>query len=512
MKTTKAGSAYSRLHRFGAFALALGMAGSLMACTGGGKDTSSTPDSGSSSSTVNTGNIKEVRFGSHYIATWDPSYRDEVTGETIVSPEQMEVIETATKAVKDQLGVDIKWVQWTHGVGEDLLPSVLSGEPICDLAMISCASQGGIIEQGIIRDLTPFTDIFTGSEDTSWMLMDSIFGKRMFLNFELSYFRTGPLLFNINYIEQVDALKENGKTVYPTDLYKQGKWTWSAFQDYLTKIKAYYADKGGPIRPEKMINAYETDYRFAVRAAMVSNGVSIYGKNGFDDCTTPEAIQAVNFIKTLADKKLMISELENGLMPGFTWSDNNFGNGESVFIDSAIWLVSSAGSRLAARGESLGIVPWPRPDSLSADDAKYQQVSTPNDSFVLLKGVPDEQARVALEAYKIYYEAYYAAKSGGTKAMDFFSDANAEKEALANNLDIYHAAIGNDVLDIFKTYCPMNYNDYSNMLSQMTGFTMIAGGAMYDEEGSSYEVGIAENIGALKEAIGKIEAAAQKVN
>ncbi len=45
-----------------------------------------------------------------------------------------------------------------------------------------------------------------------------------------------PLMYNINYIEAVDALKVDGKTVYPTDLYLSGDWTWSTFKDYLEKL------------------------------------------------------------------------------------------------------------------------------------------------------------------------------------------------------------------------------------------------------------------------------------
>ncbi len=95
--------------------------------------------------------------------------------------------------------------------------------------------------------------------------------------------------------------------------------------------------------------------------------------------------------------------------------------------------------------------------------------------------------------------------------MDFFSDENAEKEALEKNLDIFHEKIGADILDIFKNYCPMEFNDYSMMLSQMYGFTEIAA-VPFTRGGSSFEVSIAENIGALNEAIGKIEAAADAIS
>ena len=85
----------------------------------------------------------------------------------------------------------------------------------------------------------------------------------------------------------------------------------------------------------------------------------IYGENGFEKCTSPEAIKAVGFIKELIDKKLLFSELESDVYPGFTWADNNFANGEAVFLDARSWTVQGCGSKLASRGESMGLVPWP---------------------------------------------------------------------------------------------------------------------------------------------------------
>lgn len=128
-------------------------------------------------------------------------------------------------------------------------------------------------------------------------------------------------------------------------------------------------------------------------------GVPIYGENGFEKCTSPEAIKSVNFIKELVDKKLLVSELENSIYPGFTWADNNFANGEAVFLDSRQWTAQGCGSQLAALGLSMGLVPWPRPDDMAADDPRYQQVSTPNDSFILLKGVSEEQSRSFLSSW-----------------------------------------------------------------------------------------------------------------
>ena len=213
---------------------------------------------------------------------------------------------------------------------------------------------------------------------------------------------------------------------------------------------------------------------------MLASGVPIYGENGFEKCTSPEAIKSVNFIKELVDKKLLVSELENSIYPGFTWADNNFANGEAVFLDSRQWTAQGCGSQLAALGLSMGLVPWPRPDDMAADDPRYQQVSTPTIPSFCLRAYRRSSPGWRWKRTKFITRPIMPPKSGGSKSMDFFSDENAEKEALEKNLDIFHEKIGADILDIFKNYCPMEFNDYSMMLSQMYGFTEIVGRSIYE--------------------------------
>jgi hypothetical protein len=354
-----------------------------------------------------------------------------------------------------------------------------------------------------MQDLAPYKDIFEGDPDTEWMFMEPVFGKSYFLAYELAQLHTWPLVFNINYIEAVDALKENGETVYPTDLYKRGEWTWSSFKDYLAKINAYYSGKPAPVRPEQTIKAYQTDYRYASDALFHSAGTALYGKDGLS-MGSPQAIKSVEYLDDLMSNELLISARysDDSVVPGWTWNAGDFGNGETVFTDMTPWLVGSASSALSERGESMGIVPFPREDSLPADSPLYEQVSRPGSTFCALKGVPEEQTRLAIEAFKLYYATIYREKAGSGKALDYL-DTTAEANALADGYDIFHEKIGADILDIYSAYSPASANEYSDLLGIADkARENLIGQSIYGFDGSpKYAVTVAQKLSTIEELI-----------
>jgi hypothetical protein len=453
--------------------------------------------------------VKVVTFGTHRIASDDPSYRDEVTGEPGMAPENLRIAEIAEKKVLDELNIDIQWAMFPNDTREDILKSVLANDPICDIALLWSGSQGTILGQNVMQDLAPYKGIFDGDPDTQWMFMAPVFGKSFFLSYELAQIHTWPLVFNINYIEAVDALKENGETVYPTDLYKRGEWTWSVFKDYLAKIKAFYSGKPAPVRPQQTITPYETDYRYTSDAIFHSAGTALYGKDGLS-MNSPEAIAAVEYLDDLMSLDLLISARygADSVVPGWTWNAGDFGNGETVFTDMTPWLANSASSALSERGESMGIVPFPRPDSLPADSPLYEQVSRSGNTFCALKGVSEEQTRLALEAFKLYYGTICREKAGSDKALDFL-EATAEQNALADGYDIFHEKIGADILDIYKTYSPASANEYSDMLGIADpARENLIGQSIYSFDGSpKYAANVAQKLSTIEELLAGTETA-----
>lgn len=449
----------------------------------------------------------ELTFGTHWQPGDDPDYVDPVTGKSTMPPDQLQARKKAAETVLKDLNVKIKWVQYSADTREVLLTSVLANDPVCDIALMWGGSQGTILAQNVLQPLDDYKDIFA-DEDTSWMFSEKIFGHNYLLNYILNFSSFWPLTFNIQYLDKVDALKENGKTVYPTDLWKGGKWTWSKFEEYLTKVNEYYANKKAPVRTDVPIKAFQTDYRYTATQAIHSNGGTLYGANGLG-IDSPEAKQAVEYIQRLMDKKLMMSVRygDDTPVPGWTWNASDFGNGETVFTNMVPWMAGAAGQELAKRGESMGIVPFPRPDNIPADDPKYQQVVTPDNQMGVLKGLSKEKTELALKAYKLYWSTYYKTLSSSDKVLGYL-EKNAETSAVGYGLDILNESIGGDILDAYKSLSgPIN--EYGFMMPWSSEWSdNILGKSLYGLDGvPKYATAVDAQKNKIVESISSTEAA-----
>ncbi|MDI6617311.1 MAG: hypothetical protein QME45_01380 [Clostridiales bacterium] len=389
-----------------------------------------------------------IVFGTHSESGINPEWKDPVTGKSGMSPEGLQAARKAMDTVLKQLNVKVKWTQYSGDVREVLLKSVLANDPVCDVALFWGGSQGTILGQNILQPLDSYQSIFS-DPDSSWMFGDKMFGHTYFLNFILSFINVWPLVYNVQYLDKVDALKQNGKTVYPTDLWKENKWTWSAFEDYLTKVNAYYSNKKAPVRTDVPIKAFETDYRYTALQAIHANGGALYGANGLT-VDSAEVKQAIQYIDELKSKNLMMSVRygDDNPVPGWTWNANDFANGETVFTNMVPWMSNSSGQALAKRGESMGVVPFPRPDNIPSGDQKYQQLVMPSDQMGILKGVSKERTELALKAYQLYFSTYYKTLANSNKALDYFKK-NAKAEAINAGFDVTNETLGEDIMKAF---------------------------------------------------------------
>lgn len=419
-----------------------------------------------------------IRIGSHAASAMDPDYKDPVTGEYSMQ-EDRELALAAEQKVKDELGVDIEWVQYPGDTTEVLLQSVIAGDPIADVVNLYTNSQGKILGQNVLQPLDNYLDSFTNEPPSP------IYGKHYFIDVSGDKSHPlSPLFYNINYIEQVDALKVNGKTVYPTDLYKEGKWTWSTFEDYLSKIETHFANSQAPERPEKRIDAFRTNYTDTLIQAVHSAGGSVYGNEGLG-IESQQTKDAVAFIKRLVDKKLLVSELSpNTSSPMYAAEAEPFEKGESVFVNLEDWRADSASQKLNERGESLGFVPFPRPDSMAFDDPNYRQVRTGGESWGILRGVSEEKIPLAIKTYEMYFSELERLQ------QEVNSDNEASKVKL--KIDIYHDVVGEDMKQIYlDSIEKTEVNEFSNMTNSYWPFMSIAGDSIYGIDGSpSYETAI----------------------
>lgn len=493
-----------------ALVLSAVMAFSLAAC---GDDTADTPDTQESTTPTSeqpsdstpesdapSGEPVVIRYGTHWVPELDPNHTDEVTGEYTMNETNRQAALAALQAVKDTYNVEFEFLQYPVDVQSDLMTSVLAGDPICDLALLWGGVEPTILSQNVLQDLSPYTSLFEDDE-AAWMLKDSLFGGYYLLNNEFGM-TSFPLIVNMTMLEAVDSLKdENGKTIYPTDLFEKGEWTWSAFKDYLQKVQAYYANVDAPDGAVyDYVQAYETDFRYAGLAAVHANGGAIFA--GSVSADSDEAIEAVSFIKELMDANLLTNcgLYDNGYVPEWCRGGDDFRRGATVFTDAPGWNIAWYADGCAERGESIGIIPWPMPDDASLDSDTYMQSTNGGNSVAVLKGVSEEKTELALKSYILYWQTYYKTLGGVDSVADY--QAAAALTDLANyGVDLYNENYGDALIDCY-TYITGHINtNYANLMglwedgSNHNQWTEILGKSLMGVDGmSSYDVAIKANL------------------
>ena len=449
-----------------------------------------------------------IRMGTHWVNELDPHMIDETTGAYTIGDEEDRLIRVAAEeAVKAAYNVEIQYVQYAQDTRSELVLSVLAGNPVCDLALMWNGSENTVLAQNILQPLDAYTGLYDGA---AWMLPDKVYGHNYFLNANQSFTQYFSLLANLTMIEKVDTLKDaDGNTIYPTDLLEKDEWTWSTFKDYLTKIEAYYANTPAPEGAKvSTVQAYETDHRYATLAAMYSNGGAIYGAKGLQ-VNSKESIEAVQYIKSLRDAGVMVDcgTYDDGYTPQWCESGYDFGRGSTVFAECPIWHIKGQVDNCTARGESVALMPWPRPDNLAKDSEDYRQVISVGDVWGVLKGIDAEKTELALKVFRTYWETYYELKAGVTD-MSQYKEAMAETEAMKYGLDIFNETLGDGILNAFifnSEKCVPN--DFANLLGMRDPWDRIVGKGFYGVEGMpSYEVAIEANMNQFTDTMAQMEA------
>ncbi len=435
--------------------------------------------------------VDTIYIGHHYVPEIDPTYVDPITGEYTMAPDRRLAALKALETVKEELGVDLKWKQWAGGATRDCLQTVLAGDPFAHMAILSGSAQATVLAQNVLQPLDKYLDVFEG-DDAEWILMPKVFGHHYFMERDLIYVTDWPMVFNIDMIEAVPDLKdENGDTIFPYDLYREGKWTWSVFEDYLRKIQAYYKGKksaaGNPIEP------FNTNYVYAIQMALHSNGAAIYDGNALN-VDTPEAIAAAEYLDSLMSQGLVsCSSAKQGetASNGGTGIGDRFRDGDSVFTHMARWRMGGASNVLAERGESMGIIFWPRNDEIPFEGEEYvpgassYEISKPAcDALGLLRGFSEEESRLALQAYVLYTEELYK-NMGRTDTIAEYRESMAPSEALTFGIDIFHPEAGDDNLKVFELLGSLPANEFAENLNLLGAYCVdIFGNSVYGVGGS----------------------------
>ncbi|MCH5187103.1 MAG: extracellular solute-binding protein [Oscillospiraceae bacterium] len=415
-----------------------------------------------------------IVIGTHVRDEDDPFYFDE-RGFSYFDENGRRAAEIALAKVKAELGVNIEWKQYTTDTQIELLRSVLAGQPFCDLAVLWNGIQVNVMLLSVLQPLDPYVDkVFLGENaaDKEWLLQGKTLGGYYLLNRDYNFVHTWPLVYNIKYIEAVPELKEaDGTTLYPSELYERGEWTWSRFEDYLSKIQNYY--RGYPA-------SYDTNYSYAALAAAASAGKPLFdGESLYAD--SDEIKEAVAYFDKMIDSRLISCSTasENSYNAGWLTGTDNFIFGKTVFTNCSPWRMDDAGEWFSENGTSMGIIPFPKPDGRE----DYSILSASGDSVGLVRGINSRRSELALEAYAMYKSEYYKALAGADTIAEAV-DKLAEVEAAQRGIDILHPEIGEANLRIFKEMAAVPTNDFSESLGVFGAWADIVGKAVYGYQGS----------------------------
>ncbi len=426
-----------------------------------------------------------IRYGSHAASEEDPNYKDPVTGEYVMNEEARAEKLKVLEHIRETLNVDFQFVQFPGDTGEVLLQSVLAGDPICDVARIYTYGAGGILGQNILQPLDEWEELL--KEEDPPKVFDKYYFLRLGGDHNITFL---PLMYNINYIEAVDALKVDGKTVYPTDLYLSGDWTWSTFKDYLEKIDRHYTNSQAPERPERRIEAFWSSHYDIVLQAVHAAGGSIYGRNGLE-IESDATKEAVAFTQELIESGLVYVQNQAEGNQDIVDGRESIGRGETVFSLIEDWKTRSHSQKLAERGQSMGYVPFPRPDHMELDDPNYRDCRIPGESYAILKGTDEEKIPLAIQATYMYLNG----ETGEPKE-------EGEKSVFIG-MDMFHPEIGQDMVDIYhKRSEETVVNELADVFSISGKFIGLVGDSIYGRNNTAkYSVAIEQQRGIFDDAI-----------
>ena len=463
---------------------------------------------GESESSGGKGEPTVIRIAHNYPPDIDPTWRDPVTGETRMGQQELNARLYAEAQVLEKFNVDFSWVGYpNHDITEELLRSVLANDPMAEVVLITTSRQGVLLAQNVLQPLDDFESLFQ-DEDSAWMLMGKVFGRRYFLNESLRNGAETPLVYNIGMLNKIPALKENGKTVLPADLWMDGKWTWNVFEDYLQKIQDFYRD-------DDFVYPYGWNFNSAWMA-MHSNGASVYGDRGFE-ADTPKAKEAIAYIERLMAKELLYAAhitygvgLRYG--GGFPMDEQwRFREGGYAFVNMRHWAMLEMVRAFNERGDTMGIVPFPRPDHMKPDDPEYRQMNDVENSYAIPRGVSKEKTELAVRAFREYMVSYYKHYANSDRALDFLqSDDAARASAIRQFLDITNEEYGEKILAVWK-YLGNNENHKNNEYIRMVGlfdpwvYSVLVDSLFRANGASAYSVQIEAKMPVLNEVLNNIQ-------
>lgn len=425
--------------------------------------------------------ITTIRIGTHAISEDDPYYTDAIAVENLA--ENRAKIQALEK-VKELLGVEIQFVQYTKDYTILLPESVEKGEPFCHLATL----WGGSQKQGLATDaFMPINDYLDIFEDGSFPLEPKADGGNYYLmSRRFNYINTWPITYNMDMLDKIPELKEeDGTTLYPAELYYRGEWTWEGFENYMGIIREYCEKQKDGGYSYIVPVPFETNYAVFAEQALHSVGESIFDGENIK-ANSEKALKAVEFTASLFEKGLVSCKTaeDSPTNAGWITGAGYFVDQRTFFTNCPPWKMDEAGLNF-----SMGIVPFPYPEGVKPWDEEtvYSHSNRGGDSIALVKGFDDETNRLAISAYKTYLEEYYKALAG-VNSMDEFMENYASKDAKEKGINVENPQVGELHVRIWQEYGKTAVNERSEAFGNLWKWSGNLGEYIFGEDTiSDYE-------------------------
>ena len=283
------------------------------------------------------------------------------------------------------------------------------------------------------------------------------------------------------------------------------------FEDYLQKVNDFWTrEKPGTI-------AYGADPVVPAMNSIFSNGASLYGDRGLE-IDSPKAKEAVAYIERLMAKGFLgahdvepgTSSVTGGGSPWVPGDHKRFRDGEAVFGHVGQWYAYDLPAAFNERGDTMGIVPFPRPDNMKPDDPEYRQFNDVHICYAVPRGLGLERIRLALEAFREYMVSFYGKMAGSGRALDFIrNDDLARPNAVRAFLDVTDDGYGDEVLAAWKYLGSVNPNEYfrNTGLHKVLYFDIIGDSLFRVNGASSFAVNVEAKMPVVNEIMNSIQKA-----
>jgi len=188
-----------------------------------------------------------------------------------------------------------------------------------------------------------------------------------------------------------------------------------------------------------------------------------------------------------------------------------FRNGEYAFVSVRTW--SSLVASFNERGDTMGVVPFPRPDSMEPDDPNYRQLNDIENSYAIPRGISPEMTELALLSFREYMLSYYRYMAGSERALDYLqSEESARASALANFFDVTNEDYGDKMVAAWQYMGSgdnMKPNEYFRAVGLFATFVFdIFFDSLYQVNGApSYAVHVESFIPIINERLNNIQRA-----